>query len=54
MQSFGISRVDARIFEARSSGVSRTDCRLEKLAGVRDPAMQVLVEDGLYGKQELS
>lgn len=54
MQSFGISCADARIFEARSSSVSRTGCRVEKLAGKRDPAMQVLVEDGVYGRQEHS
>jgi hypothetical protein len=54
MQSFGISRADARIIEARSQGVSRADCRSIELAGGRDPAMAILVEDRSHCRQELS
>jgi hypothetical protein len=54
MQSFGISRADARIIEARSQGVWRADCRSIELAGGRGAAMTILVEDGSHCRQGLS
>ncbi|MDR6492948.1 hypothetical protein J2797_002843 [Paraburkholderia terricola] len=63
MQSFGISLPEGRIIEARLTGVSRADCMLVKLAGVRDPADPIPSprgnglggkRDGSYRRQELT
>jgi len=62
MQSFGISRLVARIIEARPNGVSRADCMVAQRAGGRDPVQTIPCSpalssgrrDGSYRRQELS
>jgi hypothetical protein len=58
MQAFGTSPRHGRFIEGRSQGVlravGRLDTELEKIAGGRDPAMQVPAGDASYRKQETS